>query len=70
MERVVLCLDTSQMMFNEQARLADKNSRTLYVSSLDLFISLPSFSDPTNKQKKVCVNLPFGEMWAGGLQLT
>lgn len=66
MDRVVLCLDLSQVMlkysFNDQARLADKNSRTLYVSSLDLFISLPSFSDPMTKQKKGCVNLPFGEM--------
>lgn len=56
MEREVLCIDTSQVMFkysfNDQARLADKSSRTLYVSSLDLFVSLPSFSDPMNKKKE------------------
>lgn len=66
METEVLCLDTSQVMlqysFNDQARLADKNSRTLYMSSLDLFVSLTSFSDTMNKQEKNCMNLPFEEM--------
>lgn len=40
------------------------------MSSLDMFISLLSFSDPANKQKKCCMNLSFGDMYVGGLQLT
>lgn len=40
------------------------------MSSLDMFISLLSFSDPANEQKKCYMNLSFGDMCVGGLQLT
>lgn len=40
------------------------------MSSLDMFISFLSFSDPVNEQKKCCINLSLGDMYVGGLQLT
>lgn len=40
------------------------------MSSLDMFISFLSFSDPVNEQKKCYINLSLGDMYVGGLQLT